>query len=172
MIGYPPEDLVLRPSVVDKCHQAVDALIRESHSGPALIATTPWREGGAVYNAAILIDKGAFTVRFKSDLPNYGVFDEKRVFAAGPIPEPVNFRGTSIGVPVCEDIWTPGGDRAPGARRRGAAAGAERLAVRDGKILDAARAGEGSRARDQPARGVRQPGGRARTSWCSMAARS
>jgi len=107
VIGYPPEDLVLRPSVVDACHAAVDCLIRESQQGPALIATTPWRQDGAVYNAAIVIDKGVATARFKCDLPNYGVFDEKRVFAAGPMPEPVNFRGTLIGVPVCEDIWTP-----------------------------------------------------------------
>src|SRR3954468_14475295 len=107
IVGYPPEDLVLRPSVVDKCHAAIDTLIRESSTGPALIATTPWRDGGLVYNAAIVIDHGECTIRFKSDLPNYGVFDEKRVFAAGPVPEPVNFRRTKIGVPVCEDIWTP-----------------------------------------------------------------
>ena len=107
LIGYPPEDLVLRPSVVDACHAAIDSLVRESHNAPALIATTPWREDGRVYNAAIVIDRGAATRRFKHDLPNYGVFDEKRVFAPGPLPEPVNFRGTSIGVPVCEDIWTP-----------------------------------------------------------------
>jgi len=107
LIGYPPEDLVLRPSVVDACHAAIDCLISESHAGPALVATTPWREDGHVYNAAIVIDKGATTRRFKSDLPNYGVFDEKRVFTAGPMPAPVNFRGVQIGVPVCEDIWTP-----------------------------------------------------------------
>jgi NAD+ synthase len=107
LIGYPPEDLVLRPSVVDACHAAIDCLIRESHAGPALIATTPWRESGHVYNAAIVIDKGTTAARFKSDLPNYGVFDEKRVFTAGPLPAPVNFRGVQIGVPVCEDIWTP-----------------------------------------------------------------
>ncbi|MCM3880341.1 MAG: NAD+ synthase [Vicinamibacterales bacterium] len=107
VVGYPPEDLVLRPSVIDACHQAVDALIRESHSGPAVIATTPWRADGRVYNAAVTIDSGEATVRFKSDLPNYGVFDEKRIFTAGPMPEPVNFRGTKIGVPVCEDIWSP-----------------------------------------------------------------
>ena len=107
LIGYPPEDLVLRPSVVDACHAAIDCLVRESHNAPALIATTPWREDGRVYNAAIVIDKGTTTRRFKSDLPNYGVFDEKRVFAPGPMPEPVNFRGIAIGVPVCEDIWTP-----------------------------------------------------------------
>src|SRR6187399_3616692 len=54
VIGYPPEDLVLRPSVIDACHAAVDCLIRESHAGPALVATTPWREDGHVYNAAIV----------------------------------------------------------------------------------------------------------------------
>jgi NAD+ synthase len=107
LIGYPPEDLVLRPSVVDSCHTAIDCLIRESHAGPALVATSPWREDGHVYNAAIVIDNGTTTRRFKSDLPNYGVFDEKRVFTAGPLPAPVNFRGVPIGVPICEDIWTP-----------------------------------------------------------------
>jgi NAD+ synthase len=107
LIGYPPEDLVLRPSVVDACHAAIDCLIRESHHAPALIATTPWREKGLVYNAAILIDDGATTHRYKCDLPNYGVFDEKRIFTAGSLPDPVAFRGTNIGVPVCEDIWTP-----------------------------------------------------------------
>jgi NAD+ synthase len=107
VIGYPPEDLVLRPSVVAACHAAIDCLVRESHNAPALVATTPWRENGRVYNAAILIDKGTIAPRFKSDLPNYGVFDEKRVFAPGPLPDPVVFRGTTIGVPVCEDIWTP-----------------------------------------------------------------
>ena len=107
VIGYPPEDLVLRPSVVEACHAAIDCLVRESHNTPALIATTPWREGDRVHNAAILIDRGTIAPRFKSDLPNYGVFDEKRVFAPGPMPSPVNFRGVTIGVPVCEDIWKP-----------------------------------------------------------------
>ena len=107
VIGYPPEDLVLRPSVVDACHAAIDCLVRESRSGPGLVATTPWRDGGRVYNAAIVIDRGTIAPRFKSDLPNYGVFDEKRVFAPGPMPDPISFRGVTIGVPVCEDIWTP-----------------------------------------------------------------
>jgi NAD+ synthase len=130
VIGYPPEDLVLRPSVVDKCHLAVDALIEESRGGPALVVTTPWREGGLVHNAAVVIDNGESTVRFKSDLPNYGVFDEKRVFAAGPIPEPVNFRGTTIGVPICEDIWTPA------VTAHLARAGAELLLVPNGSPFE------------------------------------
>lgn len=107
VVGYPPEDLVLRPSVVDACRAAIDCLVRESRSGPALIATTPWREHDRIYNAAVLIEKGSTTARFKSDLPNYGVFDEKRVFTPGPLPDPVNFRGIKIGMPICEDIWTP-----------------------------------------------------------------
>jgi NAD+ synthase len=107
LIGYPPEDLVLRPSVVDACHAAMDCLVREGDNAPALVATTPWREDGRLYNAAVLIDGRTTVRRFKSDLPNYGVFDEKRVFAAGPVPDPVNFRGTMLGIPVCEDIWTP-----------------------------------------------------------------
>ena len=106
VVGYPPEDLVLRPSLVAACRAAVDCLVRESQSGPALVVTTPWQEDGALYNAAIFIDKGATAIRFKSDLPNYGVFDEKRVFTPGPLPEPVKFRGIKIGVPICEDIWT------------------------------------------------------------------
>ncbi len=106
VIGYPPEDLVLRPSVIDACHSAIECLVRESRNGPALVATTPWHHEGRVYNAAILIDEGAMSPRFKTDLPNYGVFDEKRVFSPGPMPEPVTFRGVSIGLPVCEDIWT------------------------------------------------------------------
>jgi NAD+ synthase len=107
VIGYPPEDLVLRPSVVDACHHAIDTLVQESRNAPALIATTPWREAGNVYNAAVIIDRGTTTIRFKRDLPNYGVFDEKRIFVPGPPPDVVGFRGIKIGVPICEDIWTP-----------------------------------------------------------------
>jgi len=107
VIGYPPEDLVLRPSVVERCRRGVDQLVAESENQPALVATTPWRDDGRVYNAAVLVDKRTTTVTYKSDLPNYGVFDEKRVFSPGPMPAPIRFRGTTIGVPICEDIWTP-----------------------------------------------------------------
>ena len=161
IIGYPPEDLVLRPSVVDACHAAIDCLVRESQRGPAVIATTPWREQGQVYNAAIVIDRGTTAARFKCDLPNYGVFDEKRVFAPGPLPEPVNFRGARIGVPVCEDIWTPDGGRPPGARGRGVLSGAERLAVRVGEVFLAARSGAHARPRNGPPPRLRQSDRRA-----------
>jgi NAD+ synthase len=105
--GYPPEDLVLKPAFQAACRSAVEALARETAGGgPALIVGTPWAEDGKVYNAACLLDGGRIAgVRFKVDLPNYGVFDEKRVFAVGPMPGPVDFRGARIGIPVCEDMW-------------------------------------------------------------------
>jgi NAD+ synthase len=106
--GYPPEDLVLKPSFVTACMNAVHALASDTaDGGPAVLVGTPWREREVVYNAIVLLDQGKVqTQRYKHDLPNYGVFDEKRVFAAGPAPGPINFRGVRIGVPICEDIWT------------------------------------------------------------------
>ena len=107
--GYPPEDLVLKPFFQDKVEAAVEALAKDTGGGgPALLVTAPWRENGKVYNTVLLLDGGKVAAkRFKHDLPNYGVFDEKRVFATGPLPGPVNFRDVRLGVPICEDIWTP-----------------------------------------------------------------
>ncbi|MEM6626754.1 MAG: NAD+ synthase [Pseudomonadota bacterium] len=107
LIGYPPEDLVMRPSAVAACRAAVEALARETHpDGPGVIIGAPWAEENKLYNAAILLSDGdVATVRFKHELPNYGVFDEKRVFDPGPIPEPVRFRGVGLGLPICEDMW-------------------------------------------------------------------
>src|SRR6185369_6050629 len=105
--GYPPEDLVLKPAFQAACRSAIEALARETASpGPALLVGSPWVENGKLYNAVALLEGGRITaLRYKVDLPNYGVFDEKRVFAAGPLPGPVNFRGVRLGVPICEDIW-------------------------------------------------------------------
>jgi len=107
--GYPPEDLVLKPAFQAACRAAIEDLARESaDGGPGLLIGTPWVEAGKLYNAVALIDGGRITgLRYKYDLPNYGVFDEKRVFAAGPLPGPLNFRGIRIGAPICEDIWGP-----------------------------------------------------------------
>ena len=106
--GYPPEDLVLKPAFVRACRRRVEELASLTADGaPGMLITAPWPENGNVYNAVILLDGGKVSaVRYKHDLPNYGVFDEKRVFEAGPAPGPVNFRGVRLGVPICEDIWT------------------------------------------------------------------
>src|ERR1700740_1593523 len=106
--GYPPEDLVLKPAFLDACEAAVRDFAKETATGPAIVMRVPWRQEGKTYNAALLLDRGEIAaVRFKYDLPNYGVFDEKRVFAAGPAPGPVPFRGVRLGLMVCEDMWKP-----------------------------------------------------------------
>jgi len=109
--GYPPEDLVLKPAFQRACRDAVTALARATAEAPAMIVGTPWVEDGRLYNAAVLLASGRVeTWRAKHALPNYGVFDEVRVFAAGPIPGPVPFmRGDGslvrLGLMVCEDMW-------------------------------------------------------------------
>ena len=106
--GYPPEDLVLKPAFQVACRAAIEALARETaDGGPAAIVGTPWVDSDKLYNAIAFLDGGRITaLRFKVDLPNYGVFDEKRVFKSGPMPGPINFRGIRLGVPICEDIWS------------------------------------------------------------------
>ena len=108
LAGYPPEDLVLKPAFQEACRFEVEALARETaDGGPAVLVGLPWVEEGSLYNAYALLDRGRIeAVRFKVDLPNYGVFDEKRVFSAGPPPGPVAFRGVRLGLPICEDIWS------------------------------------------------------------------
>jgi NAD+ synthase len=105
--GYPPEDLVLKPAFVAACQGAAQDFARETRTGPAVLFGTPWRQDGKVYNAAALAEGGRIAaLRFKHDLPNYGVFDEKRVFSAGPCPGPIPFRGVRLGVMICEDMWS------------------------------------------------------------------
>jgi len=107
--GYPPEDLVLKPAFLEACRAACEDVARDTaDGGPALLVGLPFVEDGLTYNAYALLDNGRIeAVRFKADLPNYGVFDEKRVFSAGPMPGPISFRGVRIGIPICEDIWGP-----------------------------------------------------------------
>jgi NAD+ synthase len=108
--GYPPEDLVLKSTFQVACRKACEELARETaDGGPAILIGLPWAEDGVCYNAYVLLDQGRIeAVRFKVDLPNYGVFDEKRVFTPGPMPEPILFRGVRIGIPICEDVWGAG----------------------------------------------------------------
>ena len=107
LVGYPPEDLVLKPEFVRRVHECTDELVAATaEAGPALLIGTIVHEGGLNYNAMILADGGQAVGRtFKRELPNYGTFDEKRVFAPGPLPEPIEWRGIKLGVPICEDMW-------------------------------------------------------------------
>jgi len=106
--GYPPEDLVLKSAFQEAVESAVDALARDTVDGPALLVGAPWRDGTHLHNAALLLDGGAIAgITYKHCLPNYGVFDEKRVFEAGPLPQPLVCRGHTLGVLVCEDMWFP-----------------------------------------------------------------
>jgi NAD+ synthase len=108
LTGYPIEDLVLKRAFQQAARAACEAFAGDtSDGGPAVLVGLPWADGPFVYNAVAYLDRGCIeSVRLKYNLPNYGVFDEKRVFAPGPLPEPIEVRGVSLGVPVCEDIWS------------------------------------------------------------------
>ncbi len=108
LTGYPIEDLALKPAFQLAAREACEAFAGDtSDGGPAVLLGLPWAEGPSVYNAVAYLDRGRIeSVRLKYNLPNYGVFDEKRVFAPGPLPAPVEVRGVLLGVPVCEDIWS------------------------------------------------------------------
>jgi NAD+ synthase len=106
--GYPPEDLVLKPAFVAACEQSVLELAGDTgDGGPGVVIGTPLRRQSGIHNSIMVLDDGRILAeRYKLDLPNYGEFDEKRVFQAGPeMPGPVNFRGVRLGIPICEDIW-------------------------------------------------------------------
>lgn len=108
LTGYPPEDLLLRPSLDLRVSEAVEALVAEQLP-VTIVVGAPLREKGLLYNAALVIADGAVTTRyFKQFPPNYQVFDEKRYFAAGSEPCVVNIRGVPVGLTVCEDIWSDG----------------------------------------------------------------
>ncbi|WP_349958441.1 NAD+ synthase [Rhizobium sp. ZPR3] len=105
--GYPPEDLVLKPAFIRACWKAVEALATDTaDGGPGIVVGFPRQDGTGRYNSIAVLDGGkVIAVRDKVDLPNYGEFDEKRVFDQGAMPGPVNFRGVRLGIPICEDIW-------------------------------------------------------------------
>jgi NAD+ synthase len=107
--GYPPEDLVRKAAFVARCEAAIAALAKDTaDGGPGLIVGGPWRDRDHIYNTAYLLDGGEIVARrAKHELPNYGVFDDKRVFDPGPAPGPVVFRGYRLGLMICEDWWYP-----------------------------------------------------------------
>ncbi len=114
LVGYPPEDLVLKRALAAHARRAIEALVADSAAigTPAIVVGAPIREGDKLYNAALLIGEGRIIgERAKHELPNYGVFDEVRVFDRGPVPGPISLPLPSggairLGVMVCEDMWT------------------------------------------------------------------
>jgi NAD+ synthase len=108
LVGYPPEDLVMKPAFIRAARDAAEMLAADTaDGGPAVLLGTPWPGEDKPHNSVALLRGGEVeAVRHKVDLPNYGVFDEKRVFAPGPMPGPVNFNDIRIGLAICEDIWS------------------------------------------------------------------
>ena len=109
LIGYPAEDLVLKPAFQQASAQELERLAAATaDGGPAMLVGSILMEADRLYNIVALLDGGRITaIRKKHELPNYGTFDEKRIFAQGPLPEPVDFRGVKLGLPICEDGWLP-----------------------------------------------------------------
>ncbi len=110
LIGYPPEDLVLKPALIERAAAELDSLAKETGrtQGPAMLVGSAFVLDGELHNGVALLERGKVAaVRLKHELPNYGVFDEPRVFQPGPLPEPIVFKGVMIGLPICEDIWLP-----------------------------------------------------------------
>jgi NAD+ synthase len=114
LIGYPPEDLVLKPALAERAARLLDELAAETaDGGPAMLVGSVERTrdengGDALYNIVALLDGGKIVAtRRKHELPNYGTFDEKRIFVPGPLPDVVEWRGVKLGLPICEDGWLP-----------------------------------------------------------------
>ncbi|MBC2776235.1 NAD+ synthase [Parasphingopyxis marina] len=110
LIGYPPEDLVLKPVLIERAWAELQRMAKSTaKDGPAMLVGTAIAEQGKLYNAMALLEGGEVAaITRKRELPNYGTFDELRLFDAGPLPEPIDFRGVKLGVPICEDIWIDG----------------------------------------------------------------
>ena len=109
LIGYPPEDLVLKPALIERAAIELEQLAKATaEGGTAMLVGSIFSSDGKLFNGIALLDGGEIAaVRHKHELPNYGTFDEKRLFESGQLPDPIDFRGTKIGLPICEDIWFP-----------------------------------------------------------------
>ena len=109
LIGYPPEDLIMKPALIERAASELEKLAKvTADGGPAMLVGSVFVRDGDLHNGVALLEGGRIAAtRFKYELPNYGTFDEKRYFMPGPLPEPVLFRGAMLGLPICEDIWHP-----------------------------------------------------------------
>ncbi len=105
--GYPPEDLLYRNDFYQRCDAQLHRL-QQASAEVAILVGHPWREGDKLYNALSLFSEGQLLTRyFKQQLPNYGVFDEKRYFEAGKETCVVELKGYQLGLLICEDLWFP-----------------------------------------------------------------
>ena len=109
LVGYPAEDLVLKPAFVERATHELEALAKATVDGAtAMLVGSIFVVDGALHNGVALLDGGKVSaIRLKHELPNYGTFDEVRLFQPGPLPEPIVFKGVMIGLPICEDVWHP-----------------------------------------------------------------
>ena len=109
LIGYPAEDMIEKQALSAQAAVELHRLARATgDGGPAMVVGTLIREGSVLYNSVVLMEGGSVAaVRHKHELPNYGTFDEKRHFTAGPLAGPIDFKGVKIGMPICEDSWFP-----------------------------------------------------------------
>lgn len=109
LIGYPPEDLIMKPALIERAAAELEKLAKiTADGGPAMLVGSVFVRDGDLHNGVALLEGGRIAAtRFKYELPNYGTFDEKRYFMPGPLPEPVLFKGAMLGLPICEDIWHP-----------------------------------------------------------------
>lgn len=107
LCGYQPEDLILYDSFMAMCKTEAEHIALKSKGGPALIIGSPWMtQNGERQNCALFIHEGKIQqVIAKRELPNYGVFDEMRVFKHGPFVQPVDYNGYKLGIGICEDFW-------------------------------------------------------------------
>jgi NAD+ synthase len=106
--GYPPEDLVLRKTFIKSAEKVVEKLLDISKdNGPGMIVGYPRLYDNKLMNSAALIHNGKISIIDKFHLPNYGVFDEERVFNTDRMPGPILFKGIRIGLMICEDMWYP-----------------------------------------------------------------
>ena len=117
--GYPPEDMVLRPSFVEDNLTALDALAAKTAGGASIVVGFVDRTELGIHNAAAVIGNGQVIARYhKIKLPNYGVFDEARTFTPGDAACPIRLAGSELGLSVCEDAWMPGPPFDEYARRK------------------------------------------------------
>jgi predicted amidohydrolase len=107
LTGYPPEDLVLKSAFQKEVNKAANEIaIATKSKNCEVLFGVPWQEDGQLFNAAVIASDGAITFKhFKNALPNYGVFDEKRVFKSGSDFNSYKLKGKTLGIFICEDVW-------------------------------------------------------------------